>query len=128
MISHYLGWGFLIKCRYISEMEIPKSLFDSFEIDTQNIPVTTSNEDEKFKMIRQLLIQRIDELIHRDMEKLKWILYRIDVSEKKLTEALRKSDADAATIMADLIIQRQIEKAESRKKFGDNENDWNFDV
>ena len=35
---------------------------------------------------------------------------------------------DAATVMADLIIERQIQKAESRKKFGGNENDWNFDV
>ena len=75
-----------------------------------------------------MLIQRIEELIHRDFEKLKWILYRIDVSEKKLNDALQNSEADAATVMADLIIQRQIEKAESRKKFGGNENDWNFDV
>jgi len=27
-----------------------------------------------------------------------------------------------------MIIERQIEKAESRKKFGEQENDWNFDV
>ncbi len=108
-------------------MEFPKTLFDSFEIEEQLLPATY-NEEEKFRAFRQLLIQRIDELIHRDFEKLKWILYRIDVSEKKLNEALQNSEADAATVMADLIIQRQIEKAESRKKFGDNENDWNFDV
>lgn len=108
-------------------MELPKSLFDSFEIDEQLLPAT-NNEEEKFRAFRELLIRRIDELIQRDFEKLKWILYRIDVSEKKLGEALRNSEADAATIMADMIIQRQIEKAESRKKFGEQENDWNFDV
>ena len=108
-------------------MELPKTLFDSFEIDEQLLP-SSNNEEEKFRAFRELLIQRIDELIHHDMEKLKWILYRIDVSEKKLGEALRTSDTDAATIMADMIIARQIEKAESRKKFGEQENDWNFDV
>jgi len=108
-------------------MELPKTLFDSFEIDEQLLP-DTNNEEEKMRAFRQLLIQRIDELLHRDFEKLKWILYRIDVSEKKLNDALQNSEADAATVMADLIIQRQIEKAESRKKFGGNENDWNFDV
>lgn len=108
-------------------MELPKTLFDSFEINEQLLP-STNNEEEKFRAFRQLLIQRIEELIQRDFEKLKWILYRIDVSEKKLNEALQNSETDAATVMADLIIQRQIEKAESRKKFGGNENDWNFDV
>lgn len=108
-------------------MELPKTLFDSFEINEQLLPAT-NNEEEKMRAFRQLLIQRIDELLHRDFEKLKWILYRIDVSEKKLNDALQNSEADAATVMGDLIIQRQIEKAESRKKFGGNENDWNFDV
>ena len=108
-------------------MEFPKTLFDSFEIDEKHLPAVNS-EEEKFHAFRQLLIQRIEELIHRDFEKLKWILYRIDVSEKKLNESLQNSEADTATVMADLIIQRQIEKAESRKKFGGNENDWNFDV
>ncbi len=108
-------------------MEFPKTIFDSFEID-ENVLPATNNEEEKMRAFRALLISRIDELLHRDFEKLKWILYRIDVSEKKLNEALQNSEADAATVMADLIIKRQIEKAESRKKFGGNENDWNFDV
>lgn len=108
-------------------MEYQKQLSDSFEIDETLLP-TTSNEEEKFHAFRQLLIQRIEELIQRDFEKLKWILYRIDVSEKKLSEALKNSEADAATIMADMIIQRQIEKAESRKKFSSENPEWNFDV
>ena len=108
-------------------MEFPKTLFDSFEIDESLLPAT-NNEEEKFRAFRLLLIRRLDELLQRDFEKLKWILYRIDVSEKKLSAALENSDQDAATVMADMIIQRQIEKAESRKKFGGNENDWNFDV
>lgn len=109
-------------------MEFPKTLIDSFDIDEQFLPAE-GNEEEKMRVIRGLLIKRIDELIRGDFDKLKWILYRIDVSEKKLTEALKNAEADAATIMADMIIQRQIEKAESRKKFGDAQNqEWDFDV
>lgn len=108
-------------------MKFPKNLIESFEIDERHLSVLT-NEEEKFRAFRQLLIQRMNELIYHDMEKLKWILYRIDINEKKLREALKNSEADAATIMADMIIQRQIEKAESRKKFGEKESDWSFDV
>lgn len=108
-------------------MNIPITLFDSFEINEQLLPATVDGE-EKLRAFRLLLIRRIDELIHHDFEKLKWILYRIDVSEKKLNEALLNSEVDAATVMADLIIQRQFEKAESRKKFEDGTTDWSFDV
>lgn len=109
-------------------MDIQKQLFDSFEIDEQFLPATT-NEEEKFCAIRQLLIHRIDELIRTDFDKLKWILYRIDISEKKLAETLKTSEQDAAAVMADMIIARQIEKAESRKKFdGDSISDWSFDL
>ncbi|MFN8321925.1 MAG: hypothetical protein U0T74_04655 [Chitinophagales bacterium] len=108
-------------------MEIQRQLFESFEIDEQFIP-DTNNQQDSFQAFRHLLIQRIDELIRTDFEKLKWILYRIDVSEKKLSEALKNSEDDAATIMADMIIQRQLEKAESRKAFGDQKSDWSFDL
>jgi hypothetical protein len=108
-------------------MEVTQQLVDSFELDEAHLPAFSDSE-EKMRAIRQALIQRIDELLHRDIEKLKWILYRIDVSEKKLYDTLQNSDADAPTIMADLIIERQIQKAESRKKFGGAENDWSFDV
>ncbi len=109
-------------------MDIQKQLFDSFEIDGQLLPETNSN-GEQLRAIRSLLIARIDELIRTDFEKLKWILYRIDISEKKLSAALKDSEADAASIMADMIIARQIEKAESRKKFGAGDTaDWSFDV
>ena len=102
-------------------------LADKFELDESLVP-THLQGPERMKAFRALLIRRIEELIQHDFEKLKWILYRIDVSEKKLTEALKDSEADAAEVIADHIIQRQIEKAESRKKFGDSATDWSFDV
>ncbi|HWB64966.1 MAG TPA: hypothetical protein VG603_15720 [Chitinophagales bacterium] len=108
--------------------EIEKPIFDSFDIDAQLLPAT-NNEDEKMKAIRALLIRRIEELAEKDMEKLMWILYRVDVSEKKLHNALQGSTPESfAPVIADLIIERQIQKANTRKQFGESENDWNFDV
>ena len=109
-------------------MEVPKEIIESFEIDEALLPAT-NNEEEKFKAFRELLIRRIEELAEKDMDKLIWILYRIDVSEKKLQETLQQTPPDkfAATI-ADLIIERQLKKVETRKLFGGKEDDWSFDV
>ncbi len=108
-------------------MEAEDYLSEQFELNGQLLPEEKDTE-ARFKAFRQLLIERIGELIQKDFDKLKWILYRIDVSEKKLTEALKNTEADPAEIITDHIIQRQIEKAESRKKYGTGESDWSFDV
>lgn len=107
-------------------MTVEDTIIETFELDPQRI-VAKEDTDQMAK-VREVLIQRIDELIRHDFEKLKWILYRIDISEQKLTQTLKTSDLDAATVMADMIIARQLEKAESRKKFGATDSDWSFDV
>jgi hypothetical protein len=108
--------------------EIQKEVLDSFEIDEQLLPAVNS-EDEKFKAFRELLIRRIEELADKEMDKLMWILYRVDVSEKKLHEVLKvTAPTNFAPVIADLIIERQIQKVHSRKQFGGEGNDWNFDI
>jgi hypothetical protein len=108
----------------LSDLIIP-----AFEIDEQ-LTSTSRGEEEKFRQLRQLLILRIDELLLRDADKLKNILYRIDVNEKKLQQELESDTATpAAEIMADAIIKRQIEKIESRKLFGESDgNGWADDL
>jgi len=65
------------------------------------------------------LVEKINELILSDFQKLVNILYRIDVSEAKLKQLLNEpAEQDAATIIASLIIERQQEKIRSRKQFG----------
>ena len=108
--------------------EIKNQVFESLEIDGALLPVTNS-EEEKFIAFRNLLIRRIEELAEKDMEKLLWTLYRIDVSEKKLNEVLKATGpADFSSVIADLIIERQLQKVESRKKFGNRQGDWSFDI
>lgn len=63
-------------------------------------------------------INMINELITSDFNALIQLLYRIDVDEKKLKKALAKnSSVDSASVIADMIIERQIQKAKSRNVF-----------
>lgn len=60
----------------------------------------------------------INDLIQSDFQKLVTILYRIDVDEKKLKRILKEETGkDAAVIIANLIIERELQKIETRKKF-----------
>ena len=107
---------------------VANSVFSSFEIDESYMPVA-GDEDKRFQELRRVLILRIEELIARDTEKLMWVLYRIDVNEKKVNEALTvNSSLNYAEVLADLIIERQIEKAKTRKQYSDGPADWSFDV
>ncbi|MEY2830204.1 MAG: hypothetical protein RIQ33_2062 [Bacteroidota bacterium] len=69
---------------------------------------------DDWQQIKQWLQTEIQHLINNNTEKLFHILYRIDIAENKAMEALSKPNA--AEILTELIIQRQLEKAESRKQ------------
>ncbi|HEX6169746.1 MAG TPA: hypothetical protein VFZ33_08635 [Chitinophagaceae bacterium] len=67
---------------------------------------------------KQLLAEKINELITNDFQKLVSILYRMDVSEIKLKQLLTENPGtNAAVIIADLMIERQAEKIRSREQF-----------
>jgi hypothetical protein len=67
---------------------------------------------------KEQLLLLINQLINTDFEKLASILYRIDVSEKKLKRLLSDNpDTIAGLLIADLVIERLIEKKKSREKF-----------
>src|SRR5258705_4170251 len=67
---------------------------------------------------KQLLADKINELINNDFQKLVSILYRMDVSEPKLKQLLNENHGtNAALIIADLMIERQAEKIRSRQQF-----------
>ena len=63
------------------------------------------------------LAEEINHLILNDFQKLVHLLYRIDVSESKLTSMLKEHHGeDAGKMIAALIIERQIQKVISRKQ------------
>jgi hypothetical protein len=79
------------------------------------------DEDIKASNIEQLrewLSSEIIKLMMNDMEKLLNVLYRIDVNEKKVKEIFAQHDPKLiAPGIADLIIEREIGKAETRLKY-----------
>ena len=82
------------------------------------ISATNLIDEKSNEKIREELIHLINELINKDFHALIQLLYRIDINEKKIRLYLNEnSDKDSASVLADLIIERQIQKIETRKKF-----------
>lgn len=92
---------------------------------TDRIIVATNSILEKpSEEIRKKLIALINELISKDFHSLVQLLYRVDVDEKKIRIYLSQNiNEDSASILVDLIIERQLQKIESRKKFSASGND-----
>ena len=93
-------------------------------IDQLLLQIRDVAPDSEGPDIRSQLIEGINHLISQDFNKLVLLLYRVDVSEKKLRQILAESpQTDAAILIADLLIQRQLEKIRSREEFRKDEND-----
>ena len=71
-----------------------------------------------FEEFRKHIIQRINDWINNDFEHLLFMLYRIDVHEDKVRKLMQEHKGEnAAEVIADLIIERQKQKIETRKLF-----------
>ncbi len=76
-----------------------------------------------YALLKEKLSQHVRHLILNDFQKLVSVLYRIDVSEAKLKYLLKENaDKDAGLIIADLIIERQLQKIKSRQDFRQDSN------
>lgn len=74
--------------------------------------------------LKEKLVLHINYLINHDFEKLVFYLYRIDVNESRMKYLLdQKEGENAAELIADLIIERQLEKIKSRQQFRQRDND-----
>ena len=77
------------------------------------------NED-----ILQQLARLINDLIVHDFERLIRILYRVDVDERKLKKMLHDHpQQDAGILIAELLIDRQLQKEHFKKTFSKDSND-----
>jgi len=68
------------------------------------------------------LAAKINHLINTDFSALVQLLYTLDISELKLKSILANTNANAAQLIATLIIERQLEKIESRRAFKKQED------
>jgi len=72
----------------------------------------------------QLLADKINELILHDFNRLISILYRADISEKKLNAVLEQNkNEDAGKLIAGIFIERQLQKIRSRQENRRDKND-----
>ncbi|MEO8108754.1 MAG: hypothetical protein ABI594_01920 [Ginsengibacter sp.] len=82
---------------------------------------------ENTAQLKEQLTAYINDLIIKDFPSLVQLLYRIDVDEKKLKNILQKQQhTDAAIVISELIIERQMRKKEMKQRFkkpGDTSED-----
>jgi len=88
------------------------------QIINKQIDTDLTKDISRHELLQKLTVF-INDLILNDFQRLVAILYKVDVDENKLKRIL-KEDAgkDAADIIARLIIEREIQKIETRKQFG----------
>lgn len=80
-------------------------------------------ENISFDLLKEKLSSHINFLIQSDFQKLVSILYRVDVSESKLKHLLKENPGhDASNIIADLVIERQLQKIKSRQEYRKDED------
>jgi hypothetical protein len=108
-----------------------------------NLPVMQKNVSEEIvnlsgslqsannDQLRERIIALVNTLINEDFHDLLQLLYRNDVSENIIRSSLKNnSNTMTADVIADLIIERQLQKIESRKIFNSkndnlsNEEKW----
>ena len=76
------------------------------------------NENISQQELQDKLFSFINDLIQNDFQRLVAILYKVDVDENKLKRILKEeTDKDAAGIIAKLIIEREMDKVETRRKY-----------
>lgn len=91
---------------------------DSISLPDKIIEVTNTLQVDSLNEVRDKLILLINELINKDFQALIQLLYRVDVNENKIRFYLnQKTNEDAASVLADLVIERQLEKIKSRETF-----------
>src|SRR4029077_20081281 len=98
---------------------------DNTEILLQELASLKEN-DSSVEETRQKLSAYLNDLINHDFEKLVRLLYRLDVDETKLKKTLHDHPQhNAGEMIADLVIERQLQKVRSRRQF--NQQDNNID-
>jgi hypothetical protein len=71
------------------------------------------------------LAAHVNDLINNNFQELIGLLYRIDVNETKLRKVLKENiNDDVGKVIAQLIIERQLQKIKSRQEFSRKNNDF----
>ena len=95
---------------------------DKIPVPDQLFYLVNNFEKKPDDEIKQKIAGLIRELINNNFALLVELLYRIDIDEKKLKEILKSHPhADSASVIADLIISRQLQKTAMRTQFANRD-------
>ncbi|MCI0448675.1 MAG: hypothetical protein L0Y79_02675 [Chlorobi bacterium] len=84
----------------------------SANFELQKTDVLTLDE------VKAMLASRINDLLDKNVERLLSIIYRIDVSQKKIDEIFKNESKDEIALqIAEAVIQRQLLKVQTRKLY-----------
>ena len=87
------------------------------------------DDDVRRQALRNLLAKRIGEMIDHEFHNFVNTLYRMDIDEAKVKQALAKQPfSQALDEVAEMIIQRQIRKIITRKQYSSPTHDLEFDI
>jgi len=82
------------------------------------IEAANSITEKPPEVFRLQLSSYINDLINKDFNALIQLLYRVDVNEQKLKTLLKQhQDVDTSLLIADLIIERQLQKIATKRYF-----------
>jgi len=86
-----------------------------FNLDAQelSIPEPELNEASVLEKLRRIVAY----LMEKDFARLLQVLYRIDVSEDRLKAALAAQQDEPATVIAQMIFEREMQKVATRRKY-----------
>ena len=86
-----------------------------FNLDVQelSIPEPELSEVTVLEKLRRIVAY----LMEKDFARLLQVLYRIDVSEDRLKAALAAQQDEPATVIAQMIFEREMQKVATRRKY-----------
>ncbi|HEY5564157.1 MAG TPA: hypothetical protein VIL33_01110 [Rhodothermia bacterium] len=88
--------------------------------DREDTKAELISSSDVLETLRRELADRIESLLQHRRELLMSLLYRIDVKESLVVDALRRLPPDEIALrLADLVIERQLQKVRSRRKHRD---------
>ncbi len=90
------------------------------------IEIPQNDSGIQFSSLRAILVERIVRLLTESPEQLMSMLYRFDVSEDKVHEVFAHSfPFDMPEKIADLIMERQMQKIHTRKLYAEHKDSFN---
>ena len=104
----------------------PDLLQDTAKLVSRNWPLDELEVTEPelfYQQLKQRLASAVQELLLNDMDHLVNLMYKVDIKEEDFHGAMSQANSHAiAESVADLVLQRMMQKARTRKQYKEMRN------